>query len=226
MGLAAQQIDCKGCGAKVDIHTGLRMKTFVCEYCGSVCDNEKVVAVQDAAKAREKYKPWSHLRLGMECKLLGHPYQIVGRIRVEESDWFWDEWFLMSATGFPLFLQEDEGTFSIFRVYYPTKPLDPRKLGKGDKIKLDKGGKKMKVKEKGKAKLSFIEGELTWEAKPGEKFKYIDGKSGDSRFSIEWVESEIQYLRGEYRGSKKIYDLFGITEAVPPKPDYDDDDDW
>lgn len=224
MALAAQQIDCKGCGAKVDIHTGMRMKTFVCEYCGSVCDSEKVVAVQKAQDAREKYKPWSHLRLGMQAQLLGHEYQIVGRIRVEEKDWHWDEWFLMSENGFPIFLQEDEGQFSIFRVYYPTMPVDPRELYKGDKVKLDQKGTKMKVKERGKAKLAFIEGELTWEAKPGDKFKYLDGRKKDTRFSVEWTKGEIQFLRGEYRGSKKIYNLFGITDPVPPKPD--DDDDW
>jgi len=222
MALAAQQIDCRGCGAKIDIHTGLRMKTFACEYCGSVCDNEKVVAVQDAANSREQNKPWSHLRLGMQAKLLGQDYQIVGRIRVKEKDWGWDEWFLMSETGFPIFLQEDEGEFSIFRVFYPTQPVDPRDLYEGDKVKLDKKGTKMKVKERGKAKLSFIEGELTWAAKPGEKFKYLDGKGGDSRFSVEWNKDEIQFLRGEYRSAKKIYSLFGITEPIPPTPDDDD----
>ncbi len=221
MALEAQQIDCKGCGAKVDIHTGMRMKTFTCEYCGSVCDNEKVVAVQNAQEAREKYKPWSHLRLGMKAPLLGKEYQSVGRIRAEEKDWHWDEWFLMSETGFPIYLQEDEGEFVIFRVFYPTMPVDPRELDEGDKVKLDKKGTKMKVKERGKAKIAFIEGELTWGAKPGEKFKYLDGRKKDMRFSVEWSKSELQYLRGERRSAKKIYKLFGITEPIPPKPDDD-----
>ncbi len=222
MALAAQQIDCNGCGAKIDIHSGLRMKTFSCEYCGSVCDGEKVVAVQKASDAREKYKPWSHLRLGMQAKLLGKDYQIIGRIRAKEKDWWWDEWFLLSDTGFPIFLQEDEGAFAIFRVFYPTMPLDPRELNEGDKVKLDKKGTKMKVKERGKAKLAFIEGELTWQAKPGDKFKYLDGRQKDARFSVEWTKNEIQFLRGEHRSAKKIYKLFGITEPVPPKPDSDD----
>ncbi|MFH2007892.1 MAG: DUF4178 domain-containing protein [bacterium] len=221
MSLPVRQIDCNGCGAKVDIRTGLRMKTFVCEYCGSVCDGDKVVAVQKAADAREKYKPWSHLRLGMKAQLLGHEYQLVGRIRVKEKDWWWDEWFLMSSNGFPLFLQEDEGEFSIFRVYYPTKPVNPRELEEGDKIKLDKDGEKMKVREKGKAKLEFIEGELTWQAKPGEKFKYLDGRRDKQRFSIEWNRDEVQFLRGESRKAEKIYELFGIREKLPPAPDFD-----
>ena len=222
MTLTARQIDCNGCGAKVDIHTGLRMKTFVCEYCGSVCNGEKVVAVQKAAADKEKYKPWSHLRLGMQCKMLGQDYQIVGRLWVKEKDWWWDEWFMMSQTGFPLYLQEDEGSFSIFRVYYPTMPVDPRELEKGDKIKLDKKGTKMKVREKGVAKLAYLEGELTWQAVPGEKVRYIDGRADKERFSIEWKKDEIQFMWGQGRNAQKIYDLFGIKEPLPPKPDYDD----
>ena len=79
MVMDAQQIDCRGCGAKVDVHAGLRTKTFVCEYCGSVCDNEKVVAVQDMQAKREEFKPWSHLRLGMTAEFLGHRRHIPRR---------------------------------------------------------------------------------------------------------------------------------------------------
>jgi hypothetical protein len=222
MALVARQIACNGCGAKVDIHTGLRMKTFVCDYCGSVCDGQQVLAVQEREAARQKYMPWSHLRLGMECKLLGQDYQIVGRIRVAEKTWWWDEWFLMSKTGFPLYLQEDEGRYSIFRVFYPTLPVDPRTCGSF--IKLDKKGGNVIVKERGHARIAYIEGELTWRAVPGEEFDYMDARRGQERYSIEWDEDEFQFLSGKGRNPNTIYKWFGITDPVPKPPSFDDDD--
>jgi len=227
MAIDAQQVDCRGCGAKVDIHAGLRTKTFVCEYCGSVCEGDKVVAVQDMQAKREEFKPWSHLRLGMTAQFLGHEYQLIGRIRAREETWWWDEWFMYSKTGFPLWLQEGEGGFSIFRVFYPTYPINP--WNAGSFVKLDNTGGNAQVKERGTGTIAFIEGELTWSSVPGETFNYLECYRGPTRYSIEYSESEIQYLRGETRDSRQIYDKFGISEQVPPPlrfDDDDDDDDW
>ena len=228
MAMQAQQVDCRGCGAKVDIHAGLRTKTFVCEYCGSVCEGDKVLAVQDMQAKREEFKPWSHLRLGMTAEFLGHEYQLIGRVRVREKSWWWDEWFMYSKTGFPLWLQEGEGGFTVFRVFYPTYPINPATAGSF--VKLDNKGGNAQVRERGSGTIAFIEGELTWTAIPGETFNYLECFQGKTRYSIEYNDQEIQYLRGETRDSKKIYEKFAIQEKVP-KPltfddDDDDDDDW
>ncbi|MFH2007912.1 MAG: DUF4178 domain-containing protein [bacterium] len=223
MAMEAQQVDCRGCGAKVDIHAGLRTKTFVCEYCGSVCDGEKVVAVQDMQAKREENKPWSHLRLGMTAPFLGHEYQLIGRIRAREKTWWWDEWFMYSKSGFPLWLQEGEGGFTIFRVFYPTYPINPWTAG--THVKLDNQGGNAKVQERGTGTVSFIEGELTWSSVPGETFNYIECWRKKVRYSIEYTEQEIQYLRGESRDSQEVYNKFRIQEAVPPPMTFDDDDD-
>ena len=228
MPLQATQIDCKGCGAKIDIHAGLRSRTFVCEYCGSVNEGGQVTAVQDMQAKREQYKPWSHLRLGMRATLLGHEYQIIGRMRAQEKYWWWDEWLLYSETGFPIWLQEGEGGFTIFRVFYPTFPINPWTAGSF--IKLDNKGGNAQVKERGYGEIVFLEGEFTWSAKPGERFQYLEAYRGKTRYSIEYTEQEIQYLRGEPRDPAWVYQQFGIQEPPPPPltfdgPDEDDDAD-
>lgn len=224
MALQATQVDCKGCGAKIDIHAGLRSKTFVCEYCGSVNEGEKVTAVQDMHSMREQFKPWSHLRLGMRAKLLGREYQIIGRIRSKEQYWWWDSWMLYSDSGFPLWLQEGEGGFTMYRVFYPTYPVNPWTAGTF--IKLDNSGGNAQVKERGAAETVFLEGEFTWAAKPGEKSNYLDAWRGKTRYAIEYSEKEIQYLRGEARDAKGIYQLFGITEPVPRPLVFEEPDGW
>ncbi len=223
MAQQATQIDCRGCGAKLDIHTGLRARTFVCEYCGSICNHEKVVALQDVQQTKQKYKPWSHLRLGMTARFLGNDYQIVGRVRCTEQSWWWDEWLLYARTGFPLWLQEGEGGFKIYRVFYPTSPVNVR--GAKGSIKLDKNGGTAKIRERGTATIAFIEGELTWAAVPGEQFHYIEASRGKVLYSIEHSETEFQFLRGESRFAEQVYEKFGITDPVPAPLTFDDDDD-
>lgn len=225
MPLEATQIDCRGCGAKVDIHAGLRTKTFVCDYCGSVNEGEKVTAVQDMQALRAQYQPWSHLRLGMRAKLLGRDYQIIGRIRSKEQYWWWDEWLLYSDAGFPLWLQEGEGGFTIYRVFYPTFPVNPWTAGSF--IKLDNTGGNAQVRERGTGEVVFLEGEFTWSAKPGEQNHYLEAFRGQTRYSVEYTDQEIQYLRGESRDAKAIYQVFGITEPVPKPLEFEDpEEDW
>ncbi len=227
MTLRVRQLDCPHCGAKVDVRTGLRMRTFVCEYCGSVCQGQEVVALQEAAAARERNRPWSHLRLGMQANFFGRDYQIVGRIRVRDlgEDWWWDEWFLMSETGFPLFLQEEGGKFTVFRIFYPTEPpiLHGRAMPIGQ-------GRKAVVTERGRAEIAYVEGELTWQAAPGQAFAYMEARSGTDRFSIETEEDEVQFMRGQEVAPQQVYQWFGIAEPVPaPLPAWEedeDDEDW
>ncbi|MDY0001884.1 MAG: DUF4178 domain-containing protein [Polyangia bacterium] len=224
MPLEATQIDCKGCGAKVDILAGLRSKTFVCEYCGSVNEGEKVTAVQDMQALRAQYQPWSHLRLGMRAKLLGRDYQIIGRIRSKEQYWWWDEWLLYSDSGFPIWLQEGEGGFTIYRVFYPTYPVNPWTAGSF--VKLDSVGGNAQVRERGSGEIVFLEGEFTWSAKPGERTNYLEAFRGKTRYSIEYSEQEIQYLRGEARDSKWVYQQFGISAPVPKPMEFEEPDEW
>jgi predicted RNA-binding Zn-ribbon protein involved in translation (DUF1610 family) len=223
MALEVTQVDCRSCGAKLDIHTGLRARTFVCEYCGAICDHEKVVALQDLQEMKSKYAPWSHLRLGMKGRFLGQEYQIIGRVRSTEKNWWWDEWLLYAETGFPLWLQEGEGGFKIYRVFYPTVPMNVR--GAKGAIKLDKNGGTAKIRERGMGTIAFIEGELTWAAAPGEQFEYLEASRGRVLYSVEYSASEFQFLRGEARFAEQVYERFGITDPVPAPLTFDDESD-
>jgi hypothetical protein len=214
---STHQVGCNGCGAKLDVHAGLRTRTFVCDYCGAVNEGKEVLAVQEVQTLRERYRPSSPLKLGLTATLLGHEYQIIGRIRAEEESWHWDEWFLWSTNGFPLWLQEGEDGFVIWRVFYPTVPVNPW-LAQGW-VKLDDAGTKAKIRERGIGTIAFLEGELTWSARPGERFNYLDCARGETRYSVEYTENEIQYLRGETRSQRQIWDAFGLRgDASPAQP--------
>ncbi|MBU1238074.1 DUF4178 domain-containing protein, partial [Myxococcota bacterium] len=223
--LSVSQVDCAGCGSKIDIRTGLRAKTFTCDYCGAVCENDQVVAMQNQQDIKGKYAPMSFLRLGLRGSFLGQRYQIVGRIRLEGYEdgerWHWDEWFLMSATGFPLWLIEDEHGFSLLRIYVPTEFIDP--YSPSDTVYADQ--KAYKIQERGFATIVFLEGEMTWRARPKETVNYIDCVSGGDRFAMEYSQNEIQYMRGQAISTAEVKVAFhddlpaeaATMEKTPPK---------
>ncbi len=229
------QIQCPNCGAKLDIKTGLRARTFACEYCGSVLEpSGEIVALQDQHDIKEKYRPQSFIKLGMTAKFLGHEYQVVGRIRVEGSDpvetWYWDEWFLMSEQGFPLWLTEDAGSFSLMRVFVPTTFINPyynlefpasfqdaKDYILGDvkqTIRPDPNGPLYDAEDFGIARIVFLEGEFTWKAKPSEELIYFDYRKGKKRFSMEISRNEIQLIRGKVLTEKQVRSAFGLPASA------------
>lgn len=213
--LKVNQVDCANCGSKIDIRTGLRAKTFTCDYCGAVCEDDQVVAIQDQQKLKTQFAPMSFLKLGLKGTFLGQPYQIIGRIRLMGSEdgesWFWDEWFLMSPTGFPLWLIEDEHGYGIMRLHVASEFIDP--YSPATTYFIDK--KTYRIKERGFAKIAFLEGELTWKARPNEGVNYLDLSSGTKRFSMEYSQTEIQYIKGESITEAALKEAF--KESLPPE---------
>jgi len=185
------------------------VNTFVCEYCGSVCENEQVVALQNQKKIKQEYAPLSFLKLGVKGNFLGREYQVVGRIRYESADeedtWFWDEWFLMSPTGYPLWIQEDENGFTLLRRYIPDEFYEFSASVNVIRLK----NKTFELVESGWAKAIFLEGEFTWKAKPGEMTTYFDYIRNNETLTVEISENEIQLFSG-----KKL-DIADLKTAFP-----------
>jgi hypothetical protein len=210
--LNVKQVECVNCGAKIDIRTGLRMKTFACEYCGSVCENDEVKYIQDQHELKHKFAPLSFLKLGMKANFLDSEYQIVGRVRYTGGEyestetWSWDDWFLISPTGFPLWISEDETGFFLTKVYNPSTFHDPYTLSSNYFV----DDKQYQVEDRAFSTLEYIEGELTWRAVPGEVVNYIEAKSGDnSTFTIEYSDSEVQYYTAEKLSLAQLKEAFG-----------------
>ncbi|MGM0596653.1 MAG: DUF4178 domain-containing protein [Myxococcota bacterium] len=209
--LNVKQVECVNCGAKIDIRSGLRMKTFACDYCGSVCENDEVRYIQDQHALKQKFAPMSFLKLGLKANFLGSEYQIVGRVRYTGGEyestetWVWDDWFLISPTGFPLWISEDETGFYLTKIHNPSTFHDPYTFSSNYFV----DGKQYKVEDRAFSTLEYIEGELTWRAVPGEVVNYIEAINGDSIFTIEYSDSEVQYYTGEKLSLAQLKEAFG-----------------
>ncbi|MBI2267085.1 MAG: DUF4178 domain-containing protein [Armatimonadetes bacterium] len=215
------EFTCPSCGAPLTIRNQAA-KTLTCSHCGSIIDltspqyefiqPEKIVA-----------QPVSALKLGLQGAL-GKPeplsVEIVGRVRYEYreayQESFWDEWLLLTADGQTMWLQEDQWEFSLFRLFAPDTPFNPAEAP--DVIVTD--GCYWAVNDRGKAKVAFVEGELTWKAVLDEWSDYLEAESGAEVLSVDWTEEEITFYRGGKLTAEEVYAAFNL--GSPPREEVEE----
>jgi len=194
MPLQTKMLACTSCGASLEIKNALKAKVLVCQHCGAQLDLTDPQYAVIGRALKDAAPPRSWLRLGMEGTLQGEKYQIIGRVRYREDPWFWDEWLLMTEEGRYKWLTEGEEEITLWESFTPTEPTDPRGLEEGDTIRPE--GHKAQVKEVGRARIDYVEGELTWKARLSETISYLDARENGGKYSIEWSEKEIEFYKG------------------------------
>lgn len=75
--------------------------------------------------------------------------------------------------------------------------------------------KTFKVFESSGAQISYVEGELTWQAKQSEKIRYLDAVCPPYMYSIEHRGSEQEFFWGEYIAQADINEAFKIESIEP-----------
>ncbi|MEW6232623.1 MAG: DUF4178 domain-containing protein [Chloroflexota bacterium] len=216
MPLQTKMLACTSCGASLEIKNALKAKVLVCQHCGAQLDLTDPQYAVIGRALKDAAPPRSWLRLGMEGTLQGEKYQIIGRVRYREDPWFWDEWLLMTEEGRYKWLTEGEEEITLWESFTPTEPTDPRGLEEGDTIRPE--GRKAQVKEVGRARIDYVEGELTWKARLGETISYLDARENGGKYSIEWSEKEIEFYKGRQLSSGEVMEAFGQAEAAAVAP--------
>jgi hypothetical protein len=182
------------------------MKTIVCGSCGSQLDLTDPTFRVLADLSNVRAEPRTPIGLGMYAEFKGQRWQAIGRIRYREEGAFWDEWLLMTDDGEFLWLTEGEEGFTLYDPVVPSEPIDPHAVR--DVVTVD--GVSYPVRARGVGTVDFLEGELTWKATRGDQVRYIDAQLGQTKFSIEWTPSEIEYFRGEKQSANAVREAFGL----------------
>ncbi|MDX1906861.1 MAG: DUF4178 domain-containing protein [Bacteroidia bacterium] len=185
-----RQFECPSCGAPV-IQQHAASRSIVCGYCHQT--SHILPAGQLAAAGAQHllvdYGSW--LSIGKTVSLAGSEYLILGRIRMNYEDGFWDEWFLRSQDGAEGWLQEDDGSFVFFR---QTKVLDHRllldEIPVGVRINLGSGIGEVFTTSKSTATVEGGEGELPFRIKPGDPADFIEGLQKGQILSVELLPED------------------------------------
>lgn len=212
--MAAKTISCTNCGAPLEL-TNPRAKTAVCASCGAQLDlTSPDYAFLGVVQRDPMRQP---LTVGMSGTYHDQAVSIIGHIRFKEDDYWWDEYLLHLADGQSLWLQYDDGRFSMYRPKRLTERLDPTKCTGRFQL----GGKWHYAREFGAATIDRIEGELTWKATVGDTVRWIDA----SDVGIEWTDKEIEVFDVDHINRGFVARTFGIDRAQLDAGCYSFDDD-
>ncbi len=211
MVLEVKQLNCPQCGASLAVHNAKKARVLVCHHCGSEIDLTSPEYAVVGQAIRGSAPPSSPIRLGQTPTFDGVKWMVVGRVRYRDED-YWDEWLLLSEEGKYQWLVESEGKFTLYQPFAPTSPVDPARVR--DTVNLE--GIEAQVTERGRATIEYLEGELTWKARIGDKMNYLEAEHAGGIYSIEWTEQEIEFFRGQEISRAAVWQAFGF-EARPAR---------
>ncbi len=206
-------IKCTNCAAPLKVLGGGRITTITCEYCNSVLDmtdHYKVVS-----KFHQKYRPPVPLTLGMQGRIKGVEWTIIGWISYRTTSFpieRWSEFFLYSPLYGYGWLIYEEGNFS-FSKRVRNFPLREWQDKKSPRTVFYQKGHFVAAEAPYNVEIDFVQGELSWIAKFNDRVRCWDYNGVNRRsLSIEKSKGEIEVYLNEKLDSKKVYDSFGIKE--------------
>ncbi|MDJ1503959.1 DUF4178 domain-containing protein [Xanthocytophaga agilis] len=164
-------LNCPSCGAMLELKYR-HSKMVVCKYCGqtSYLNVDSLFTVGSPIVLVDY---GSVLSVGKRGKIKNKPFEVVGRLRFDYEDGFWDEWLLIMDNEAEIWLQEDEGEFVLFRKKNLSDPPQYTSLVVGSITAIETDD--VFLTEKNKAVINGGEGELPFQVVAGEKADYVDG---------------------------------------------------
>lgn len=212
----AKTLTCPSCGAALPVRNVFKAKLVVCRACDSQIDLTKP-GFEALAKLPRREPPQDALCLGLKGQLEdGRTHEIIGRIRFEESDadesWFWDEWLLLVQDGTYLWLSEEGRSYELHTEFVPENPPDLATLSSAHAIPMD--GTTYRVKERGRARIGYVEGELTWRATVGDRVSYVDTVGAGGGWGVEYSDEEIEFFKRRRLSRTELYLQTGLGSLV------------
>jgi len=218
-GVRPRSLTCPSCGGTVELRDQKGTRMVVCQYCGGGID----VTVPGDAKLlfeAEERRLIPHLPMGASGKIHGATWTVIGRVRYIERDdggvYRWDSYQIYNPDKGYAFLEQENGHWMFFR--RTRKHVKPEWLAKSPGAGFRFGDNKYKVFEKGSCSIEYVEGELSWVARTGDKTSYFDAISPPYMLSAEWTPQEIEWSHGVYVPRREIAKAFGVKlDDLPRK---------
>ncbi len=187
---------CPSCGGTLNI-TVQTSKMVTCSYCGMISYlNAGNLAMIGQKTFLVDYG--SMLKIGKKGKIKDIDFQVIGRLRIDYEDGFFDEWYLNTPQG-QKWLSEDEGKFVFF---HESKEINDPILY--DLLDFPVGkyfnylNSKLFISEKSTAKINGGEGELPFQVEPNQKADFVDALFEQKLYSFEFLPKSIELHIGDY----------------------------
>ena len=203
-------IKCTNCAAPLSILGGGRVSTVTCSYCHSVLDmNDHYKVLTRFTNAKTLV---GDFQIGMRGNIKGVEWTIIGWVAYHTAaldDERWEEFFLYSPTHGYAWLFEENG-----KLYFSKKVRDFDLLlwqKKEPRTLFYHKGHYLQKEASYLTYIEYVEGELNWIAKFGDKFTTWDYEGvGFQSLSIEKNGEEIEVYHTQQLKKSDIYHAFGL----------------
>ncbi|MEO0896360.1 MAG: DUF4178 domain-containing protein [Bacteroidota bacterium] len=188
--MISQAFECPSCGAPIEKRTpGAR--SLVCSYCGQT-SHLNASSLEAAGEKQMLIDYGSVLKIGDTGTFDGREFFVLGKLRIDYEDGFWDEWYINYVdNGEPAWIQEDDGAFTIFsRVGEPEQHARFENYQVGGYAPVSNFPDPMFVTSKARAKVNGGEGELPFKIIPGDPADFVEGIMGGKVVSIELLPDD------------------------------------
>ena len=172
--MAFKQFSCPSCGASLELEYRFS-EMVICGFCNQTChlSGDSVEAKGEKIKLSDY---GSNFYIGATGTVLNQDFKVLGRIRFQYPDGFWDKWLIRLANNpdTEYWLQEDEGDYTLFEkadILPENSNFSELKVGKKYGLKSDE----LFISEKNTAQIVGGEGELPHRVIPGEQADFVDG---------------------------------------------------
>jgi ribosomal protein S27E len=104
---------CPSCGAQVSFHSTASVMA-ICEYCQTTVLRDENT-IRDQGKMSAILEDYSPLQIGSSGFLDGLGFALIGRIQLQYTDGFWNEWYLQFDDGTNGWLSDASGLYVLTR---------------------------------------------------------------------------------------------------------------
>lgn len=217
VGVAAEAIQCTGCGAPLNVHKAAAIETIACGACGSVLDaSDKGYKVIQKMSEKPLMEP--RLPLGSKGRLHGADYEVIGfmvrKIAVDGAPFRWGEYLLFNPVEGFRWLTEYRGHWNFVKA---TKNPPARSTSFTNHPVASYLGQTYKHFQTANAQVEYVMGEFYWRVQAGDSNEVADYINPPLMVSSERTDKELVWSVSEYTDPEAVVQAFKLKKPLPAK---------
>lgn len=186
-----QQVNCPGCGAPVQFKSAASVMA-VCEYCRTTVLKD-ADSVTDLGKMSEVLEDYTPLQIGTSGVFGQRSFALIGRLQLQYSDGFWNEWYVLFDDGTTGWLSDASGQFTMtLPVTASRQPPPFEKIRPG--FTLGISGKMFHASDVRTARCTAGQGELPFKVGAGYVARVADFRADDRFLTLDYSDADIPRL--------------------------------
>ena len=214
--VAAEAIQCTGCGAPLTVHGAAAIETIACGTCGSVLDaSDKSYKVIQKMTEKRLIEP--RLPLGSKGRLHGADYEVIGfmvrKIEVDGMPFRWGEYLLFNPVEGFRWLAEYRGHWNYAKA--TNKP--PSRAATLGPPAVQYLGQTYKHFQSATAQVESVVGEFYWRVQVGDSTQVADYINPPLMVSAESTDKELVWSVSEYTEPEAVAQAFKLKKPLPSK---------